>query len=202
LKLDGERVRGRRERLALSMEDASARARVSPHTWVRAEHGDEVRPSSIRRIADALGVDPAQLMVEEEEAALPKAPAPSPEERTAQYLVSAEDLARLFRYLARRGQRIVERSVREGASEELSREATDYHEEAATLLRVRGGRDIRGKGPDELAEAVEDYEEVEARIQNLISQDVFADEAERAESQRFKRNAGGNYTEQRGADAS
>lgn len=64
MKLDRERVREGRERLALSMEDASAKARVSPHTWVRAEHGDEIRPSSARRIASALGVEPGQLLGE------------------------------------------------------------------------------------------------------------------------------------------
>lgn len=64
MKLDGERVRERRERLALSMELASSKARVSPNTWVRAEHGDEIRPSSVRRIAEALEVEPGQLMEE------------------------------------------------------------------------------------------------------------------------------------------
>jgi transcriptional regulator with XRE-family HTH domain len=64
LRLAGGRVREGRERLALSIEDASTKASVSPHTWVRAEHGDEIRPSSARRIAEALGVEPAQLMEE------------------------------------------------------------------------------------------------------------------------------------------
>jgi transcriptional regulator with XRE-family HTH domain len=78
LKLDGERVREGRERLALSIENVSATARVSPHTWVRAEHGEEIRPSSVRRIAEALGVEPRQLMGEP--ALLGKAEAPpSPE---------------------------------------------------------------------------------------------------------------------------
>jgi transcriptional regulator with XRE-family HTH domain len=78
LRLDGERVREGRERLALSIENVSAKARVSPHTWVRAEHGEEIRPSSVRRIAEALGVEPGQLMGE---LVLPgKAEAPSPPE--------------------------------------------------------------------------------------------------------------------------
>jgi transcriptional regulator with XRE-family HTH domain len=64
LKLDRERVREGREQLALSIEDASTKARVSPHTWIRAERGEEVRPSSVRRIADALGVAPAELREE------------------------------------------------------------------------------------------------------------------------------------------
>ena len=62
MKLDGGRVREWRERMALSIEDVSTKARVSPHTWVRAEHGEEIRPSSARRVAAALGVEPEQLM--------------------------------------------------------------------------------------------------------------------------------------------
>jgi hypothetical protein len=57
------------------MENASSKASVSPNTWVRAEHGDEIRPSSVRRIADALGVEPDQLM--EEVALAGKVEAPS-----------------------------------------------------------------------------------------------------------------------------
>jgi transcriptional regulator with XRE-family HTH domain len=62
VKLDGERVRETRERLALSIEDACGQAHVSTHTWVKAERGGEIRPSSARRIAGALGVEPSQLM--------------------------------------------------------------------------------------------------------------------------------------------
>jgi transcriptional regulator with XRE-family HTH domain len=75
LKLDGTRVREARERLALSIEDVSAKARVSPHTWIRAEHGDEIRPSSVRSIAEYLGVEPGELI---ESSPVPKAEAPSP----------------------------------------------------------------------------------------------------------------------------
>jgi hypothetical protein len=46
------------------MDEACNLAGVSPHTWVRAEHNGEIRPSSARRIADALGVEPGQLMGE------------------------------------------------------------------------------------------------------------------------------------------
>ena len=75
MKLDGTRVREERERLALSIENASAKAQVSAHTWVRAEHGEELRPSSVRRIAEALGAEPGQLMGG---ATAPKAPSRSP----------------------------------------------------------------------------------------------------------------------------
>lgn len=93
MKLDGERVRERRERLALSMENASSKARVSPHTWVRAEHGGKIRPSSARRIAEALGVEPEQLM---EPTPSGKAQAPPPPEAPEDPAVYEERRAKEF----------------------------------------------------------------------------------------------------------
>lgn len=82
MRLVGEQVRERRERLALSIEDVCAKAGVSPHTWVRAEHSEEIRPSSARRIASVLGVEPSQLM--EEPASPKKAGAPPPPPETSE----------------------------------------------------------------------------------------------------------------------
>jgi len=65
--------------MALSIEDVSTKARVSPHTWVRAEHGEEIRPSSARRVAAALGVEPERLMGG---TSGPLGEAPSPPETT------------------------------------------------------------------------------------------------------------------------
>ena len=193
-----EQLKQLRIEKGLSQARLAARAELDPSTVNQIERGArEASPATLRKLADALDVSLVDLLEE-----APKAPAPSPEEGAAQYMVSAGELARMFRNLARRGQRIVERSVREGASEELSREAADYHKEAVTLLRVKGSRDIRGKDPEELAEAVEDYEEIEARIQKMLAQDLSAGEAERAESLRFKKGKGSGYTEEYGADAS
>ena len=62
MKVDGPKLRRLREtRLALSVDEASKEAGVAPPTWLRAEHGEEIRVSSVRRIADALGVSPADL---------------------------------------------------------------------------------------------------------------------------------------------
>jgi len=62
LRVDGEKVRHGRERLALSIDAASNVAGVAPQTWLRAEHGGELRPSSVRRIAEALGAAPENLL--------------------------------------------------------------------------------------------------------------------------------------------
>jgi transcriptional regulator with XRE-family HTH domain len=191
----GHEVKRLREERGWSQAKLAVEADMSVSGVSMIENGQRnLTTTTLAKLANAFSVEMADLF--------PKGQLPLPKGGTAQYLVSAEDLARMFRNLARRGQRIVERSVGEGASEELSHETSDYHEEAATLLRVKGGRDIRGQDPEELAEAVEDYEEVEARIQRLLAQDIYADKAERAESLRFKKDKGGAYAEERGADAS
>jgi len=59
---EGERVRARRQRLALSQEDLAARAGVSPNTIVRLETGTgPARPSTLRKLAAALQVDVTEL---------------------------------------------------------------------------------------------------------------------------------------------
>jgi transcriptional regulator with XRE-family HTH domain len=55
---------------ALSMRDLSRRSGVSPATMVRAERGEPVYPTTVRRLAKALGVTPAEL------AELPAPPVP------------------------------------------------------------------------------------------------------------------------------
>lgn len=52
------RVRNQR---ALTQEELAERARVSRNTVVRAEQGEDVRQSSVRKLARALGVTPAYL---------------------------------------------------------------------------------------------------------------------------------------------
>jgi len=123
LRLDGERVREGRERLALSIENVSAKARVSPHTWVRAEHGEEIRPSSVRRIAEALGVEPGQLMGETAPSGKAHAPSPPPPE------ISEEER----REMLRNGRDIVERLY-----SKLEAEAQTYkaHRDAENLQLV------------------------------------------------------------------
>jgi excisionase family DNA binding protein len=98
-------------------------------------------------------------------------------------------LAVLFRGLARRARLIVERSRREGPSAELGEEAAALHAEASALYRLRGPRDIRGTGSDELADAVDAYEEVEGTIQAMLRQDVVATDEEREIARRFRRDA-------------
>jgi hypothetical protein len=113
-----------------------------------------------------------------------------------------EALAVLFQGLARRGQGIVEQSLREGPSEALSRELNEYSAEVAALHRLKGRRDIFGRDSDELAEAEEAYLEIEGRIQAMLRQDVEATDEERRDALRFKQRNGSDGTKQRKADAS
>ncbi len=62
----GTQLRAARERALLTQAELSARAGVQPLTISRIET-DKVEPrySTIRRIAKALGVDPAELLPKE-----------------------------------------------------------------------------------------------------------------------------------------
>jgi transcriptional regulator with XRE-family HTH domain len=50
-----------RERLALSQQDLADKAGVGRSTVARGEHDEEIRVSSVRRLARALRVTPQQL---------------------------------------------------------------------------------------------------------------------------------------------
>ncbi len=55
------KLREIRERLALSQVDVAQRAHVSPATVTRLEAGHDAHPSTLRKLAEALGVTPAEL---------------------------------------------------------------------------------------------------------------------------------------------
>jgi excisionase family DNA binding protein len=127
---------------------------------------------------------------------LPKAGAPSSTEPSLTDVLEEErrledeaTLAVLFRSLARRARLIVERSRREGTSAELGEDAAALHADAKALYglrRLRARRDIFGTGSDELADAVDAYEEVEGTIQAMLRQDVEATDEERDTARRFR----------------
>jgi transcriptional regulator with XRE-family HTH domain len=76
LKLDQDRVRGTRERLGLTLAMVAQRAGTSKNTVLSAEHGADIRPTTARKIAAALGVEIVELLPEETESPLGQA-APS-----------------------------------------------------------------------------------------------------------------------------
>lgn len=124
---------------------------------------------------------------------LPKAGAPSSTEPSLNDVLEEErrledeaELTVLFRGLARRARLIVQRSRREGPSAELGEDAAALHAEASALYRLRGRRDIFGTGSEELADAVDAYEEVEGTIQAMLRQDVEATDEERDTARRFR----------------
>jgi transcriptional regulator with XRE-family HTH domain len=62
MQLDHERVRWHRDRLGWTLDTLAEKAEVAKGTVLRAEHGEDVRPSSGRRIARALGTEISELI--------------------------------------------------------------------------------------------------------------------------------------------
>ena len=67
VKIDGEKVRAAREGRFLSQRELAGKAGVNHNTIWRIEGGSsvEVHPRTIRKIAEALSVDPASLTPQE-----------------------------------------------------------------------------------------------------------------------------------------
>jgi transcriptional regulator with XRE-family HTH domain len=66
VKIDGQKVRTARERAFLSKRELAERAGLDRSTIGRIEEGvSKVYPRTIRKIAEALSVDPASLVPEE-----------------------------------------------------------------------------------------------------------------------------------------
>jgi transcriptional regulator with XRE-family HTH domain len=62
MRLDHERVHWHRDRLGWTLETLAEKAEVAKGTVLRAEHGEDVRPGSGRRIAQALGAELSDLI--------------------------------------------------------------------------------------------------------------------------------------------
>jgi transcriptional regulator with XRE-family HTH domain len=195
-----EQLKRLREERGLSQVKLAARADLNPATVNQIERGARnASPGTLRKLAEALGVSLVDLI----EGNYPKARAPQPSlEDAAQSEAFQHALAVLFRGLARRGQGIIEQSLREGPSEALSRELAEYHAETAALYRIKGRRDIFGRDSDEVAEAEAAYQEVEDRIQAMLRQDIGATEEERSAARRFKDNSKSHVSAEHEADAS
>jgi transcriptional regulator with XRE-family HTH domain len=76
-RIDGRRVKELRRALLLSQRELAQLAGVVTETVNRIERQPErtFRPETVRRLAEVLGVDPHELMVEEEPEEEPEAPA-------------------------------------------------------------------------------------------------------------------------------
>jgi putative transcriptional regulator len=192
----GEEVKRLRQAKGWTQEQLAVYAGSSQPTVNLLEAGKR-NPSAatLEKLARALEVEVVDLFPK------PQTPQPSLED-AAQSEALQEALAVLFQGLARRGQGIVEQSLRDGPSEALSRELAEYHAETAALYRIKGRRDIFGRDSDEVAEAEAAYQEVEDRIQAMLRQDIDATDEERSTARRFKDNSKSHVGEEPKADAS
>jgi transcriptional regulator with XRE-family HTH domain len=192
----GSEIRRAREARGWSQAKLAAGADMGVSGISQIETGAR-NPSvvTLSKIADALGIEVVDLFPK------PQTPQPSLEDAALSEALQ-EALAVLFQGLARRGQGIVEQSLREGPSEALSRELNEYYAEVAALHRLKGRRDIFGRDSDDLAEAEAAYQEVANRIEAMLRQDVDATEKERNVARRFKDNSKSYEMEEPKADAS
>jgi len=62
VKLDADKVRWHRDSRGWTLDTTAEKAEVALGTILRAEHGEDIRPSSGRRIARAFGVDVSELV--------------------------------------------------------------------------------------------------------------------------------------------
>jgi transcriptional regulator with XRE-family HTH domain len=191
--LEVKRLRKERE---WNQTELAYHAGLAPSVISQIENGKrDPTARTLRKLAEALGVEVGDLFPK------PQAPQPSLED-AAQSEAFQHALVVLFRGLARRGQGIIEQSLREGPSEALSRELTEYYDEDAALHRIKGRRDIFGRDSDELAEAEAAYQEVADRIEAMLRQDIDASEDERRVARRFKAKGKSYKIEERQADVS
>jgi transcriptional regulator with XRE-family HTH domain len=79
LKLEADKVRWAREAAGLTMGDAAAAGGLARRTVFRAEHSEDLRPNTARKLARTYGVELADLLptTETEGEDSPKAPAPA-----------------------------------------------------------------------------------------------------------------------------
>jgi transcriptional regulator with XRE-family HTH domain len=191
--LEVKRLRKERE---WNQTELAYHAGLAPSVISQIENGKrDPTARTLRKLAEALGVEVGDLFPK------PQAPQPSLED-AAQSEAFQHALVVLFRGLARRGQGIIEQSLRESPSEALSRELTEYYDEAAALHRIKGRRDIFGRDSDELAEAEAAYQEVADRIEAMWRQDIDTSEDERRVARRFKAKGESYKIEERQADVS
>jgi transcriptional regulator with XRE-family HTH domain len=191
--LEVKRLRKERE---WNQTELAYHAGLAPSVISQIENGKrDPTARTLRKLAEALGVEVGDLFPK------PQAPQPSLED-AAQSEAFQHALVVLFRGLARRGQGIIEQSLREGPSEALSRELTEYYDEDAALHRIKGRRDIFGRDSNELAEAEAAYQEVADRIEAMWRQDIDASEDERRVARRFKAKGESYKIEERQADVS
>jgi transcriptional regulator with XRE-family HTH domain len=192
----GEEVKRLRQAKGWTQEQLAVYAGSSQPTVNLLEAGKR-NPSAatLEKIARALEVEVVDLFPK------PQTSQPSLED-AAQSEALQEALAVLFQGLARRGQGIVEQSLKEGPSQALTTELKEYYRETAALHRIKGRRDIFGRDSDELAEAQAEYQEVADRIEAMLGQDIDATGEERREARRFKDNGKSYGMEEPQADAS
>jgi transcriptional regulator with XRE-family HTH domain len=162
----GNRLRLARAQAGMTLRRAEEETGLSKDTISRIERGLRApQPLTAAKLAEAYGHSIEEFLE------APKVLSQQPErDAAAPSEALQEAVAIAWRLLAQQGQGIVERSVREGASRQLSEDIADYHADAARLANIRQAVGVQMT--DELADAEDAYQEVENRIRTLLRQDI------------------------------
>jgi transcriptional regulator with XRE-family HTH domain len=193
-----KRIRQLRTERGLSQAKLAVMADMDPATLNRLEQG-KGNPNlrTLERVADALGVEVADLLGK---ASAPLSLEPSlfnglEEERRLQQDKAVCELwqpglAVLYREIAKKGRTVAE-LMKAGQLEDFT-ELVEFGAASAVLAKLRGSRDILGREPDELAEAIDQFEAVDNDIQAVLRQELTEplSEEQRQQVAEFRRKRG------------
>jgi transcriptional regulator with XRE-family HTH domain len=182
-----ETVKRIRTMRGMNQVDLAKASGVSQNTISEIETGRrEARPATLGKLAKALDVEIADFF---EEQPYPKAQSPLPEaEQRA--VRQHEGLVGLHESAARLG-RNVAASFANFRKADLERLAI-FYELDASLAKMRGGRDIWGRDPEDLGEATDQLEAAAGLVQTALQEhlDLVPEETRPALDELLKDRAG------------
>jgi transcriptional regulator with XRE-family HTH domain len=139
LKLDRDNFIRARERLGYSIETVAEKAGIAKNSVLRAEHGEDIRPLTARKIAAALGVEVAELYADP---GYPKGAAPPWLEPTFNDVIEERRLSRFADTIASAADRWIAAVARPQAPDAV---VAGVLEAAMDLYELLGDRVTRSE---------------------------------------------------------
>jgi transcriptional regulator with XRE-family HTH domain len=168
-----EQLKRLREERGLSQVKLAARADLNPATVNQIERGARnASPGTLRKLASALDVSLVALL-EERGSGKAQSPLSEAEQRAVR---QHDGLVGVHEATARLG-RTVAASFANFGKADLERLAI-FHDLCAGLAKMRGRRDVWGREPEDIAEAIDKLEVAEELVQTALQEhlDLFPQE--------------------------